>query len=616
FGWRSGTGKWPVYYADSLPPMVNIGPGSPVGVEFGYGLKFPAKYQQALFICDWTFGTMYAIHLQPDRSSYSAVKEEFVARTPLPLTDVAAGPDGALYFTIGGRGTQSELFRVTYAGEESTAPVEYRNSAFAAERNHRRDLEKWLGYGATRNFELPAESNDFLKTALADIASGDRFLRTASRNAFFNSLILWEGLTADAIRNADLSETTPDGLFAIAIAFARAPFAQVIAKHNQPAAEVDSWKKNAQTVLVSSFARRSFQSLTVDQKIDYLRALSLVFLRLGEPTETQQAELLKQLDGQFPTDNDHVNHELCQMLVYLNSPTIVEKTVALLQQPSQPTVNEDMQELLARNRGYGGAIANMIANAPDQQQIWYAFCLRTAKVGWTMENRKGYFGWFERAATWAGGNSFRKFLQNIDDETFLNASENERILIEASGARKPYKAPELPKPTGPGQEWTLDQVRMLASDGLKNRNFENGQKMFAATRCIVCHRFAGDGGATGPDLTQLAGRFNLEALTEALMDPSKVISDQYKGSTVLTKEGATFTGRIVSETDKQISVLTDPEDSTKVVDLAKDQIDEIVPSTTSLMPAGLLKPLNQDEVLDLLAYLLSRGDKGNPMFRR
>ena len=63
FGWRTGTGKWPAYYADSLPAMVDIGLGSPTGVEFGYGAKFPAKYQKALYICDWTYGTMYAVHL-------------------------------------------------------------------------------------------------------------------------------------------------------------------------------------------------------------------------------------------------------------------------------------------------------------------------------------------------------------------------------------------------------------------------------------------------------------------------------------------------------------------------------------------------------------------------
>src|SRR4051794_35842390 len=120
FGWRSGSGVWPNYYVDSLPAMIDIGPGSPVGVEFGYGAKFPAKYQKALYICDWTFGTMYAIHTEPDGSTYKATKEEFLSRTPLPLTDVVINPaDGAMYFTIGGRGAQSELFRVTYVG---TAP--------------------------------------------------------------------------------------------------------------------------------------------------------------------------------------------------------------------------------------------------------------------------------------------------------------------------------------------------------------------------------------------------------------------------------------------------------------------------------------------------------------
>ncbi len=164
----------------------------------------------------------------------------------------------------------------------------------------------------------------------------------------------------------------------------------------------------------------------------------------------------------------------------------------------KPTVTDDMKDLLARNRGYGGAIAASIEKAPDQQQIWYAFCLRNMKEGWTMDQRKSYFAWFERAHQWAGGASYHGFLRNIEKEAFENASEKERLLIEASGARKPYAPPEIPKPAGPGKDWTLDEVRALAKDGLKGRNFENGQKMFAATRCIICHRFGGDGGATGP----------------------------------------------------------------------------------------------------------------------
>jgi len=66
YGWRSGSGRWPAYYADSLPAVVNVGPGSPTGMIFGTGAKFPAKYQMALFAADWTYSTLYAIHFVPD----------------------------------------------------------------------------------------------------------------------------------------------------------------------------------------------------------------------------------------------------------------------------------------------------------------------------------------------------------------------------------------------------------------------------------------------------------------------------------------------------------------------------------------------------------------------
>ena len=69
YGWRNGAGKRPEWYPDTLPPVINIGPGSPTGVTFGYGAKFPAKYQEALFGCDWNWGKLYAITLQPVRAT-------------------------------------------------------------------------------------------------------------------------------------------------------------------------------------------------------------------------------------------------------------------------------------------------------------------------------------------------------------------------------------------------------------------------------------------------------------------------------------------------------------------------------------------------------------------
>ncbi|HLZ98504.1 MAG TPA: hypothetical protein VKP66_11265, partial [Steroidobacteraceae bacterium] len=118
------------------------------------------------------------------------------------------------------------------------------------------------------------------------------------------------------------------------------------------------------------------------------------------------------------------------------------------------------------------------------------------------------------------------------------------------------------------------------------------------------------------DLSQVAGRFNLKDLCESIIEPSKVVSDQYRASTVTTQSGKVYTGRIVNETTNTLVILLDPEDSTKVAEIKKSDVEEIKPSAVSVMPDGLLKQLNDEEVLDLLAYLLSRGDAANPMFRR
>ncbi|HEY7427062.1 MAG TPA: c-type cytochrome, partial [Gemmataceae bacterium] len=205
---------------------------------------------------------------------------------------------------------------------------------------------------------------------------------------------------------------------------------------------------------------------------------------------------------------------------------------------------------------------------------------------------------------------------NIEKEAFDNASEQERLAIEAAGLRKPFKMKELPKAKGPGRDWKLAELVSFAEPKLKERDFKNGQKMYAAARCVVCHRFNGEGGATGPDLSQVAGRFNLKDLCESIVEPSKVVSDQYRASIVTTASGKVYTGRIVNETKDALTILLDPEDSTKVVEVKKSKVDEMKPSLVSVMPEGALKPLNENEVLDLLAYLLSRGDPKHPMFRK
>jgi putative heme-binding domain-containing protein len=128
--------------------------------------------------------------------------------------------------------------------------------------------------------------------------------------------------------------------------------------------------------------------------------------------------------------------------------------------------------------------------------------------------------------------------------------------------------------------------------------------------------FGDDGGATGPDLTQAGGRFQPKDLVEAIVHPSKIVSDQYKATIVQTADGKVVTGRVVSESPEKITVVTDPEDVTKFVEILRSDIEELLPAAESLMPKGLLDQLNEAEVLDLLAYTLSRNNAKGPAFRQ
>ncbi|HUQ72998.1 MAG TPA: c-type cytochrome, partial [Planctomycetaceae bacterium] len=548
----------------------------------GYGTKFPAKYQKALYICDWTFGTMYAIHLQPDGAGYKATKEEFVSRTPLPLTDVAVGPDGALYFTVGGRGTQSELFRVTYVGNEPTARVNAQDTAGLERRILRRTLEV---YHHTANNPQPV-----IKAVWSYLNHPDRRIRYAARIAL-------EHQPAESWQERVFAEKNTQAFLTAAIGLARQADADV------------------QPKLIAALSRVPWDTLSEPQQLEWLRAWQLTFIRLGAPDDATAALVSSLLDSLFPAKSREANRELCNLLVFLKSPKVVEKTLALMAGPDELT-SQEMADLLARNAGYGKAIAATQANQVDQQKLHYALALRNLKTGWTIDQRKAYFDWLQSARGKSGGNSFQGFLRNIDREAYENATEAERLAMESFGARQPYRAPELPQPVGPGRDWTLDEVLALGEKVQAGRDFKNGAKMFAAARCWICHRFAGDGGATGPDLTQAAGRFSYKDLCEAILDPSKVVSDQYRAVTIQTAQGKTHTGRVVAEANGSVTMLVDPEDPTKLVTISASDIEERMTNTVSLMPKDLLKTLNEDEVLDLMAYVLSRGNPQDGTFRR
>lgn len=583
FGWRNGGGKWPPFYPDTLPPVVDVGPGSPTGVTFGYGTRFPTKYQRAFYICDWSYGKLYAVHLEPRGAAYQATVEEFVAGAPLPLTDLVVHPDGALYFAIGGRRVQSGLYRVTYVGGESTAAAVQADPRCRDERALRRRLEA-LHVG---------DHPEAVEAAWPFLGHPDRFIRHAARIAI-------EHRPREEWQSKALRESQPVARLTAMLALARS-FQRPDRKTSGPDLDtpVPDWEhppKAASTAraemrdrMLAALETIRWGQLSSSQRIQLLRAYSLIFLRVAPPTLAHREKLIALLEPALPSGHYHVDSELAQMLVYLQSPHAAQIIVPLLE--SAPT---------------------------QESQIDYAKTLRHLRTGWTLDLRKRYFEWFRRAGTFRGGAAFGLFVAFIKQDAMaaLSAEEKEQLAPLLKAPPVESATPVVAKPRPLVKEWKLEDLLPALETKMSGRDFANGKKMFSAALCFNCHRFNQEGGAIGPDLTSVGARFSPRDILESIIHPSKTVSDQYAAVAILTESGKVVVGRIANLSGNNLMINTNMLDPGALVTVKRDQIEEMRLSETSMMPEGLLNTLHEDDILDLLAYLISGGNEQHRLFRK
>ncbi len=586
-GFREGSGKWPEYYEDSLPAAVNIGIGSPTGVRFGTGAKFPAKYQRAFFIQDWSYGRILAVHLTPDGASYNGTFEDFVVGKPLNVTDLEVGGDGAMYFTIGGRKTQGGLYRVTYTGKESTRVA--KTSGADRKSNQARALRNKLEAFHGR------QDPKALNAVWSHLDSEDRSIRYAARIAV-------ESQPVEQWQQRALDETRKSAGLAALLALAR------------------YGDRDLQVKLLTALEKFPAEKLNDQETLEALRVIQVCFARMGPPSDDVSRDVAKALEPLYPARNWPLNRELSQLLIYLDSPGVVKKTL-------------DLRD----------------SAATQEEQIHYMVTLRNAK-NWTLDERKRYFAWFQNrprtedgGPTYPGGASYfisrntkhpaetvqwfkdvgreygdgaslNNFINNLQKATTNSLSSADYAEL-AGFFVGPASAPTKPKKEYKFvREWKMSDFAADLERAGKGRNFESGREAYAATQCLQCHRFGNEGGAIGPDITAVASRFSRADLLSSILEPSKVLSEQYQNLTVVKKDGDDVTGRLVEETDAKL-VLVPNQLTGEKVEVKKSDVQSRVPSKLSPMPEGLVNILSKEEVLDLLAYIESGGKRDHAAFK-
>jgi uncharacterized repeat protein (TIGR03806 family) len=164
------------------------------------------------------------------------------------------------------------------------------------------------------------------------------------------------------------------------------------------------------------------------------------------------------------------------------------------------------------------------------------------------------------------------------------------------------------------RDWKMDDLVPSLDKVKESRSFESGQTAFRQTGCIQCHKFAGEGGSVGPDLSGIGRRLSTRDLLEAILLPSKSIAEGYALTELKLKSGEAVTGRIEREDANVVSIrpLAANEEG---VSIRKTEIKERTISKISNMPSGMLNTLDEAQIFDLLAYLMSEGAASHAAFR-
>lgn len=495
YGWRRGTGRFPAYYADTLPSVIDIGLSSPTGIYFGYGAEFPQKYQEALYLLDWSYGRIIAVHF-----GSTVTQETFVAGRPLNVTDGCIGPDGAMWFTTGGRGTQSGLYRVTYAGNRPQQKAVASKPLSAALSKH------------AKRMRLESQPTS---------AWREQALQTGDMNALLALARVGQPADLPAILDAVLKAS--------------------------PAPTLEA-----------------------------LRIVAVAIARQGAPSEAHHQKLMEW--AAYPRDDVFLNRELCRLLVYLKSPTVIEKTMPLLQ---AATTSEDL--------------------------LYYPFMLRYLKDGWTLEQRRIAFKALNKAEKMNGASTFFKAISDTRSE--LAAALKPDEATQLASVISPAKPAVLSVHALPGhsfKNWTLEDLTpLLAKMDAKTRSRDSAKDALIRAQCVFCHRVSNDStlpaGVFGPDLVQVSARFNRRDLLDHILNPSKFIDEKFRYVTVKTSDGKTITGSLESEDDERVVLRLNPLAPEKS-EIAKAMIKERSVSEISPMPAGLLNALKAEQILDLLAW--------------
>ncbi|MBI3820397.1 MAG: DUF1080 domain-containing protein [Planctomycetes bacterium] len=531
YGRRVGTEVWPDWAEDSLPPVANVGRGSPTGMAFYNKQQFPRELWNALLCGDWSRGEILAFHLTPSGTSFTATFESLLRGHPLNITDLEVAGDGSVLFTTGGRGTNGGVYRLSYSAPKA---VEAALSLAGSPRTYPEYND------STPQNELDAAAN-----------GNDRFLRFAAMHYFESSdpkrWTVGSGAAFLAAARRDMALEPASSAF--------------VTKH---AAALDAFENHYNDPKRAPWWRLAL-----------LRALTLDFCH-KQIDEAERARVAKSILHYFPAATREENRDLT-LLIASTAP----------------------------EGGVDAILKQMKSEASRAEQIYDAYCLRAIPAGWSADGRGYLIHWLRESKKWDGGFSYKGYLTKITKDFKKLCTEDEIKILDAPVAAEEIVSATVASGTLAPKVLDTTLAILNASRSAPQHNAAEGALIFQ-NLCSKCHSCGSvQGRNLGQDLTTASGRFGTEDMLDAIINPSRIVSDQYQSWDLRPKSGAPVSGLRGEETESELTIVTADGTAMKY---NKHDIDEVIKSPVSLMPAGLLDSLTYEQVGDLFAFIESRGE--------
>jgi putative heme-binding domain-containing protein len=498
FGYRDGSGKYPAYYLDSLPPLRDVGRGSPVGVEFYTSHAYPREFFDNLFEADWSRGRLLYTALKPNGATYSARTDraEFVHGEPFNITDVEVGPDGMLYFTTGGRNTSGGVWRLRYKGQTEAPPD---MTGILAVVRQPQPLSSWgwaaiekakASMGASFGTELErvarsasAPTMDRVRalfemqrhgappsTSMLSALGQDRDAAVRATVVYLagvqGELAKGETKAQAAVAAAALKDASPVVRRRAAEALVRmgqspdkpslAPVADIYALLNDP----DRFVRWAGRIALERTARNEWKDRALKETSILGSPEAMIALVNTAGGESLQPLIDRQLAA-MKQENLSVENRLRLFRAFQYTAAEIKEGLGQAQREQLhglivhqfPSADERLDRELALMLAYAGqpqGIAKILAAMPkgDENQplqLHYLYALRAVNQGWTVEQKGQLAELLGRASNWRGGAQFVNFVGQMFDavQPLFATPEEQQLLYEKAPDFSPLTPEQL-----------------------------------------------------------------------------------------------------------------------------------------------------------------------------